>query len=168
VTACPKPTIAIICGYCIGGGMAIAATCDMRIATESARFAVPAAKRGIAYRFSGVKQLADLVGPAFAAEIFFTGGQFSAAEALQMRLINRIVPSEQLDFYMADLAQTLASNAPLTIASIKRSLIEYRKNPADRDLALCERMADACFASEDYREGQLAFKEKRPPVFKGH
>lgn len=164
---CPKPTIAMIRGYCIGGGMAIAATCDIRFAADDARFAIPAAKRGIAYRFAGVKQLADIVGPAFAAEIFFTGGQFSASDALQMRFVNRIVPVEKLDSYVLDCAQTLASNAPLTIASIKRSLIEYRKDPTDRDLALCEQMADGCFTSEDYREGQLAFKERRSAVFKG-
>jgi len=84
-----------------------------------------------------------------------------------MGLINRMLPAAELEKYVLDYAATLAGNAPLTIAAVKRSLIELRKDPADRDLDLCQRMVDACFASEDYVEGRNAFMEKRKPVFKG-
>jgi len=164
---CPKPTIAMIRGYCIGGGTATAVNCDIRIAAEDARFGVPAAKLGLGYRFGGIKRLSDLVGPAFTAEIFFTGRQFTAQEALQMNLVNRVVPVADLEKYTLDYANTIAGNAPLTIAAVKRALIEYLKDPAQRDLALCHKMVDECFASEDYKEGQTAFMEKRKPAFRG-
>lgn len=164
---CPKPTIAMIRGYCIGGGAAVALDCDIRIAAEDARFAIPAGKLGLGYRFPGIKRLADVVGPAFAAEIFFTARQFNAAEAFQMNLVNRVVPVAELEIYTLDYASTITNNAPLTLAAVKRSIIECLKNPAERDLDLCQKMVDACFASEDYKEGQTAFMEKRKPVFKG-
>lgn len=163
----PKPTIAMIRGYCLGGGTATAVNCDIRIAADDARFGVPAAKLGLGYRFSGIRRLASLVGPSFTAEIFFTGRQFSAQEALQMNLVNRVVPVAELERFTLDYAQTIAANAPLTIAAVKRALIEYLKDPGERDLALCQKMVEDCFASEDYREGQAAFMEKRRPVFKG-
>lgn len=164
---CAKPTIAMIRGYCIGGGTAIAVGCDIRIAADDARFGVPAAKLGLGYRFEGIKRLASIVGPSFTAEIFFTARQFSAQEALQMGLVNRVVPAGDLETYTLDYANTMAINAPLTIAAVKRSLIELNKDPSQRDLALCQRMVDACFESEDYKEGQAAFMEKRKPQFKG-
>jgi len=164
---CPKPTIAMIRGYCIGGGAGTAVNCDIRIASDDARFGVPAAKLGLGYRFSGISRLATLVGPAYTAEIFFTARQFTAQEALQMGLVNRVVPVAELESTVLQFAQTLAVNAPLTIAAVKRVLIEYHKDPAQRDLARCQKMIDDCFASEDYKEGQTAFMEKRKPVFKG-
>lgn len=164
---CAKPTIAMIRGYCIGGGTAIAVGCDMRIATDDARFGVPAAKLGLGYRFEGIKRLASIVGPAFTAEIFFTARQFTAQEALRMGLINRMLPAAELEKYTMDYANTIAVNAPLTIAAVKRSLVQLNKDPAERDLATCQRMVEACFASEDYKEGQAAFMEKRKPQFKG-
>ena len=164
---CPKPTIAMIRGYCIGGGTGIAVSCDIRIAAEDARFAVPAAKLGLGYRFAGIKRLADIVGPSFAAEIFYTGRQFDAQEALQMNLINRLVPVPELERYTLDFAATISNNAPLTIASVKRALLEYANDPGERDLALCQKMVDDCYLSEDYKEGQTAFMEKRKPTFTG-
>jgi len=167
IRECPKPVIAMIRGYCMGGGLGTAVVCDLRIASDDSRFGVPAAKLGVGYRFSGIRRLAEVVGPQFTAEIFYTGRQFSAQEALQMGLINRMLPAAELEKYVLDYAATLAGNAPLTIAAVKRSLIELRKDPADRDLDLCQRMVDACFASEDYVEGRNAFMEKRKPAFKG-
>ena len=164
---CTKPLIAMIRGYCIGGGAGIAVSADIRIAADDARFAVPAGKLGLGYRFDGIKRLADIVGPSFAAEIFFTARQFSAQEALAMGLVNRVVPAAELESYTLEYAQTIAQNAPLTIGSVKRALIEYVKDPAQRDLALCQQMVDACYESADYKEGQAAFAEKRKPQFKG-
>jgi len=164
---CPKPVIAMIRGYCMGGGLGIAVACDLRIASDDSRFGIPAAKLGVGYRFAGVRRLTELVGPSFTAEIFYTGRQFNVQEALQMGLVNRVLPAAELDKYVMDFAATLAANAPLTIAAVKRSLIELRKDPAERDLAACQKMVDDCFASEDYKEGQAAFMEKRKPVFRG-
>jgi enoyl-CoA hydratase len=164
---CPKPTIAMVRGYCIGGGTAIAVNCDMRIASEDAKFGVPAGKLGLGYRFVGIKRLTDVVGPQFTAEIFFTARQFTAQEALQMNLVNRVVPAAELEKYTTDYATTIAGNAPLTLASVKASIIECLKDPAKRDLDRLQKMVDVCYKSEDYKEGQAAFAEKRKPVFKG-
>jgi enoyl-CoA hydratase/carnithine racemase len=167
IRECPKPVIAMIRGYCMGGGLGIAVVCDLRIASDDSRFGIPAAKLGVGYRFMGIRRLSELVGPSFTAEIFYTGRQFNAQEALQMGLVNRILPVAELEKYVLDYAATLSANAPLTIAAVKRSLIELRKDPEERDLELCQKMVDDCFASEDYKEGQKAFMEKRKPVFKG-
>ena len=164
---CPKPTIAMIRGYCIGGGAATATNCDMRIASDDSKFGVPAGKLGLGYRYPGVKRLTDLVGPQFTAEIFFTARQFNAQEALAMGLINRAVPVAELETHVREYAETIARNAPLTLAAIKRALIEYGKDDDQRDLGLCDKMVSDCFASDDYKEGQTAFMEKRKPVFKG-
>jgi enoyl-CoA hydratase len=145
----------------------VAVGCDIRIASDDARFGVPAAKLGLGYRFEGIQRLASIVGPAYTAEIFYTSRQFSAEEAFQMGLVNRVVPVSEIERHTQDVAGTIASNAPLTVAAVKRSLIELQKDPAERDLAKCQRMVDACFASDDYREGQAAFMEKRKPQFKG-
>ncbi len=162
-----KPLIAMIRGYCIGGGLGVATACDLRIASDNSRFGVPAAKLGLGYRYSGIKRLADLVGPSFTAEIFYTGRQFDAQEALQMGLVNRVLPVADLEKYVLDYATTITNNAPMTIAAVKRTLLEIRKNPGERDLELCQKMVEDCFASEDYAEGRTAFMEKRKPVFKG-
>lgn len=162
-----KPLIAMIRGYCIGGGLGVATACDLRIASDNSRFGVPAAKLGLGYRYSGIKRLADLVGPSFTAEIFYTGRQFDAQEALQMGLVNRVLPVADLEKYVLDYATTMTNNAPMTIAAVKRSLLEIRKDPGERNLELCQKMVEDCFASEDYAEGRTAFMEKRKPVFKG-
>src|SRR4051794_12310783 len=162
-----KPTIAMIRGYCIGGGLATAIACDIRIAAEGSRFGVPAAKLGLGYAYDGIKKLIDLVGPAFAREIFYTARQFSADEALGMGLINRLVPDGELESYVQNYCDTIAANAPLTIRSAKVSVREALKPESERDLEMTKRLVAECFASEDYAEGRTAFMEKRRPVFKG-
>jgi enoyl-CoA hydratase/carnithine racemase len=163
----PKPTIAQITGSCVGGGVGLAVCCDLRICGESSRFGVPAAKLGVGYGFDSLKRLVDLVGPSFAKEIFFTARLFSAPEAYEMGLVNRIVPDAQVEAYVADYARTITENAPLTVNSVKAIIGEVLKDPEDRDLARCKQLVDACFASQDYIEGRRAFMEKRRPQFVG-
>jgi enoyl-CoA hydratase len=162
-----KPTIAMIRGYCIGGGVSTALSCDIRIAAEGSKFGVPAARLGLGYEYEGVRKLMDVVGPSFAKEIFFTARQFSAAEALAMGLVNRVVPDGRLEAYVREYAGSIAANAPMTVASIKTIVAEALKDDAERDLALCQQLVDRCFASADYVEGRQAFMEKRKPKFSG-
>lgn len=163
----PKPTIAMIRGYCIGGGMGLALSCDMRICTEGSKFAVPAAKLSIGYRYAPLKKLVDVVGPSFAKEIFYTARQFTAQEAKDMGLVNRVLPDGELESYVKDYADTMAGNAPLTLDAVKFMVGEMMKDAADRDLAKSEAMVQACFASNDFIEGRRAFMEKRKPKFTG-
>jgi enoyl-CoA hydratase/carnithine racemase len=160
------PTIAMIRGYCIGGGLGVALQCDLRIATRESRFGIPAARLGVGYGHSGLRRLMEVVGPSFAMEIFFTGRQFSAEEALAMGLCNRVVDDGELERLVADYCGRIAENAPLTIGAVKTCVRELLKGPA-LDRELCESVVRACFDSEDYVEGRRAFLEKRRPVFKG-
>ncbi|HEX4196273.1 MAG TPA: enoyl-CoA hydratase [Caulobacteraceae bacterium] len=162
-----KPSIAMIRGYCIGGGMAVALTCDMRICSEDARFAIPAARLGLGYGFDGLKALADLVGPSFAKEIMFTARQFDAAEALRIGLVNRVASSGELEAAVRDTAAMIARNAPLTVKAAKMAVREAMKDPDRRQLDEVSKAIDACFQSQDYAEGRTAFMEKRDPVFQG-
>jgi enoyl-CoA hydratase len=162
-----KPTIAMIRGYCVGGGVSTALACDLRIAAEGSAFAVPAAKLGLGYEYEGVRKLMDVVGPSFAKEIFFTARQFTAAEALTMGLVNRMVPGEQLESFVRGYADAIAANAPLTVSSIKTIVGEALKEESARDQALCQEVVDRCFNSADYIEGRQAFMEKRKPKFSG-
>jgi enoyl-CoA hydratase len=163
----PKPTIAMIRGYCIGGGVGLALSCDLRICSQDARFAVPAARLGVGYPFYGLKKLVDVVGPSFAKEIFYTARQFDAEEARQMGLVNRVVPAADLEAYVGNYARTIADNAPLTIAATKFIIGEVIKDETQRDLRKCAEMIEQCFQSNDYAEGRRAFMEKRKPVFTG-
>ena len=163
----PKPTIAMIRGFCVGGGMGIASSCDLRSASEDARFAVPAAKLGLGYGYPGVKRLMDIVGPSFTKEIFYTARLFDVMEAVEMGLVNRVVENSELEFYVKDYAATIAANAPLTVDSIKFIVGEACKDESQRDMKHCDDVVQACFKSEDYKEGRAAFMEKRKPVFKG-
>jgi enoyl-CoA hydratase/carnithine racemase len=163
----PKPSIAMIRGFCMGGGLGFALGCDMRIASDDARFALPAAKLGLGYGLAGIGRFVDIVGPAFTKEIFFTARTFDAAEALDMGLVNRVLAGPQLEPYVRDYAETIAGNAPLTVAATKFIVGEVLKDPNARDTARCEVLVQQCFASRDYEEGRKAFMEKRKPVFKG-
>jgi enoyl-CoA hydratase len=163
----PKPTIAMIRGYCIGGGVGLALCCDLRICSDNSKFGVPAAKLGLGYGFKGIKKLVDVVGPSFAKEIFYTARQFTAAEAQMMGLVNRVLPAEELEKYVQDYADTISGNAPLTVNSVKYIVGETVKSASERNLKKCDDLVAQCFASKDYIEGRTAFMEKRKPAFTG-
>jgi enoyl-CoA hydratase len=162
-----KPTIAMIRGYCLGGGLAIAMQTDLRIAASGSQFGIPAARLGIAYGFEGLRNLVSLVGPANARMIMYTAERFGADEALRIGLINRVVADDELEEHVFSLAQTIAGNAPLSVAASRLTITELTKDAAERDAAAVARAGVACFDSEDYREGRAAFLEKRKPQFKG-
>jgi enoyl-CoA hydratase len=163
----PKPTIAMIRGYCIGGGLGLATCCDLRICSDNSRFAVPAAKLGLGYGFTGLKRLVDIVGPAFAKEIFYTARQFDAQEAAVMGLVNRVVASADLENSVKGITDMICANAPLTIKAVKFTVGEILKDEGKRNVARSVEMVEQCFSSRDYTEGRTAFMEKRKPVFTG-
>jgi enoyl-CoA hydratase/carnithine racemase len=163
----PKPTIAMIRGYCIGGGMALATCCDMRIATAGSKFGIPAAKLGLGYDHKGIRRLMDVVGPSFAKEIFFTARQFDAEEARMMGFVNRVVPDADLESYVKTYGDTIAGNAPLTIGAAKHAVSELLKDETERNIDAVVASVKRCFDSKDYVEGRTAFMEKRKPAFKG-
>lgn len=162
-----KPLIAMIQGFCIGGGYATALIADLRIASSDSRFGIPAAKLGIAYGYESLAKLTSLAGPAIAKEILFTGRQLDAAEALAFGLVNRVVAPEALEATVIGLAQEIARNAPLSIRASKAAIDQIVGDPALRDQAAIEALNRACFDSQDYAEGRKAFAEKRPPSFTG-
>jgi len=161
----PKPVIALIHGFCIGGGLEMALACDLRYASGSSQFAIPAARLGIGYGLHGMNRLVATVGHAMAREIMFTGRRYNAQEALSMRLVNRVLPDAELDQYVRELALDLARNAPLSIAASKK-VIDTLIAPAG-DFGESEELIARCMRSEDYIEGRRAFMEKRPPRFSG-
>ena len=160
-----KPLLAMIRGYCLGGGLNIANLCDLRIAAADARFGIPAAKMGLGYRASSMKNLMDLVGKANALEIMITARQFSAEEALRMGLVHQVVPVAELESATREYCELIAANAPLTMRAAKRIIREVART--DYDAAACKAWVRECFESEDYIEGRRAFMEKRKPAFKG-
>jgi enoyl-CoA hydratase len=162
-----KPIIAMIRGFCIGGGLLVALQADIRYAAEGSQFGVPAARLGVGYGSGGVAALAALVGPAHAAEILFSARRLSADEALRIGLLNRVVSPDRLRDEVLTLARTIRDNAPLTVAACKAALQELQRPAGLRDAASVDALVEACFRSEDYREGQRAFLEKRPPKFIG-
>lgn len=165
--AFPKPVVARVRGFCLGGGLGIAMQADIRIASSDSQFGIPAARLGIAYGFEMVRTLVSLVGPANARMILYTGGRIDAAEALRVGLVNRVVAPDALEGEVAGLARQLAENAPLSILSSKLAVAAVLKDPADRDVEGLRRASQACFDSADYREGRTAFMEKRRPQFAG-
>jgi len=163
----PKPTIAKITGYCIGGGMNLAACCDMRFCNEGARFGIPAARLGLGYGFSRIERLSHIVGLPRAMEFLFTAKQYSATEAYDMGLVNGVAPDAELDALVAKTTDAIGQNAPLTIALAKAAAREIAKPESRQEHKKLEAMVKACFDSEDYKEGRRAFMEKRKPMFKG-
>ena len=162
-----KPTVAAIRGYCIGGGVNVAISCDIRLATSDSVFAIPATRLGLGYRMSALKNLVDLLGPGRAKDIFFTGRRLDAAEAHAIGLVNRVAPPEGLEALVAEYVQMIGTGAPLTIKAGKRIIREVLKVDRDLDMDLCRQLILDCFESEDYAEGRTAFMEKRKPVFRG-
>jgi enoyl-CoA hydratase/carnithine racemase len=162
---CDKVTIAMIRGYCLGAGINIALTCDLRIAAEDARLGIPAAKLGLGYRASSLKNLLDTVGPAYAREVLITGRQFGADEARQMGMVHRVAPVAGLESLVLEYCAMVSENAPLTIRASKRIVRELLKTAYDAQA--CAALVKQCFESRDYTEGRRAFMEKRKPVFQG-
>jgi enoyl-CoA hydratase/carnithine racemase len=167
VHAFPKPTIAMINGYCIGGGLNIAVTCDLRYCSAKSKFAMPAAKLALGYPYPAIKRLTDAIGPAAAKQLMFSAKRIDAAEAYRLGLVQQIVEEAELEGFVAEMAGAIAANAPMTVKAMKLISNEVLKDPDARDLAMCDRLVRDCFASEDYKEGRRAFMEKRPPEFKG-
>lgn len=165
IESSPKPVIALIHGFCVGGGLATALSCDLRYAGDSARFAIPAARLGLGYGVHGNSRLVATVGHAAAREIMFTARRYDAKEALAMGLVNRVMPDDALDDYVENIARDIAANAPLTVAASKIAF-EALIAPAG-DFSSAQAAIRACMRSEDYVEGRRAFMEKRKPQFSG-
>lgn len=167
ITGAQKPTIAMIHGFCLGGGLAIAACCDLRLADEASQYAIPAAKLGIGYNQRWVRPLLALTSPPRVKELLFTGKRFSSAEASAMGLVNRIVAADTLEAETRALASEIAGNAPLTIRAAKLAINEITRRPETADIKRLDAAVQDCLASEDYAEGRRAFLEKRKPRFQG-
>ncbi|MFM9887391.1 MAG: enoyl-CoA hydratase [Burkholderiales bacterium] len=164
---CKRPVIASIRGYCIGGGLQLAAACDLRIAADDAVFQMPAARLGVGYSFDGIERYVDLIGASNTADLFISARKFGAKEALRMGFVNRVVAAADLDREVDAYCGAVADNAPLTVAAAKAAISEVLKDPARRDMAALQSKIDACWGSHDYHEGRLAFMEKRKARFAG-
>jgi enoyl-CoA hydratase/carnithine racemase len=167
LTGCNKPVIAMIAGVCVGGGVQVALSCDIRIAARGTRFGIPAARLGLAYPLDGVMALTQIVGPANAREILMSARLFDGEEAWSMGLIHKLVALEELEGFVRKYAAQMSHNAPLTMAAAKACIREALKDPEQRNQKLVEEMVGRCFNSEDYREGLRAFAQKRRPQFSG-
>jgi enoyl-CoA hydratase/carnithine racemase len=162
-----KPTVALIRGICYGGGMALAMNCDLRIAATGARFRIPAGRLGLGYGYDAVMRLVRRLGPGPVAEILFTARTLSAEDARGCGVLQQLYPAESFATDAAAYVQMIAENAPLTLAAIKRTLLDWDRPETQRDPAAVAAMVARCFQSEDYKEGQAAFKAKRTPIFTG-
>ena len=162
-----KPVLAMVFGHCMGAGLAIAVTCDVRLVAQGAQFGIPAARLGLAYNYSEIKRLVNLVGVSRAKRIVFTAERIDAARALQMGLVDEVVPGSELLATVKSMAASIAANAPLTIAAAKHAVALALRDPAGLDISASEDQARLCLASQDHAEGLLAFQQKRVPVFRG-
>jgi enoyl-CoA hydratase/carnithine racemase len=163
----PKPSVAMIYGYCLGGGLEIALACDLRYCGRSAQFGIPAAKLGLAYNIEGHKRLLETVGHARAREMMFLGRRYSAEEAAAIGLVHRALDDAGLERHVGEVIATLCDNAPLAIANSKTILEEYAKASGSPDLLRMRAAIERCATSADYVEGRRAFMEKRKPRFSG-
>jgi enoyl-CoA hydratase/carnithine racemase len=165
VAHCPKPVIAMIRGFCLGGGVGLAASCDLRVAEAGATFGIPAARLGVGYPPDAMGLLVAAIGPAAAKDLFYTARRLQASEAERLGLVQRVVQDAELEPAVRDLARTIAANAPLTLRAAKAAIDRAAGHPwPGSDPAA---LADACFDSDDYREGRQAFLDKRQPRFSG-
>ncbi len=162
-----KPSLAMIHGFCMGGGLEIALACDLRYCGESAQFGIPAAKLGLAYNVEGHKRLLETVGHARAREIMFLGRRYGAEEALRIGLVHAVVPDSELEALVGQNAKILCENAPLSIANSKTIIEEFVKSSGLPDAKRMRSAIERCATSADYEEGRRAFMEKRRPQFKG-
>ncbi|HET6388185.1 enoyl-CoA hydratase [Hyphomicrobium sp.] len=167
ITGCPKPTIAMIHGFCLGGGLGLALCCDMRIADDASQFAIPAAKLGLGYNARWVRPILAAVPVSRAKELLFTGRRFRSADAEAMGLVSQLMPKAELEPTVRALAAEIAANAPLSVAAAKQVIDEISRHPENPDMDRLDAAVAACFESEDYAEGRRAFLEKRKPQFKG-
>ena len=167
LAAFPKPVIARIQGFCLGGGLGIAMQADLRVCSAGSAFGIPAAKLGIAYGFDMVSRLISLVGHAHARTLLFTGERIDAAEAGRIGLVNQVVADDALDATVDRMAATIAGNAPLSVTGMKFILAQVMADPARRDMAGVDAAVATCFDSADYTEGRTAFMDKRKPAFTG-
>lgn len=160
IASFPTPVIAAINGFALGGGFELALACDIRIATETARFAFPETGLGITPGFGGTQRLARLAGPAVASELIFTGARLKAEDALRLGVINTICPVEELDHCTLELAEFIASKAPIAVREAKLSIREGLDGSLAEGLVIESQGFGRCFASEDQKNAMKAFLNK--------